>query len=75
MYICGACEERLDPMEATCPHCGYEPGEIVKDVAAVLGVFGLILLIPMPPAGVFGLILAILLFGYSFLRTPAQRVA
>ena len=75
MYACRRCEERIPGDADVCPECEYDPSGTVRDVAAVLLAFAVVLVIAVPPVGVFVGFLGVLLFGWSFLRTPAVRLA
>lgn len=73
MFACRRCGEEIPRDVEECPECGYDPSGTARDVAAVILAFGVVLAIAVPPLGVFALFLGVILFGWSFLRTPSAR--
>lgn len=71
MPACRKCLEDVSRMESSCPECGYNPGSVIRRTAIGVLFFGGALGLLFPPVLVFSLFLALVLFGWSVLATPA----
>lgn len=71
MPACRKCLENISRRDSACPECGYNPGSVVRRIAIGVLFFGGALGVLFPPILLFSLFLGAVLFGWSFLTTPA----
>lgn len=69
--LCRRCGEAISPHADRCPECDYDPGGTARDVGAVLLLLSVPLAIAVPPLGVLGLFVAVVVLGWSLMASPA----
>lgn len=68
---CRKCEAEIPRDARECPECGYDPAGTARDVGAVLLLLSVPLTVAIPPLGVLGMFVAVVVLGWSLLASPA----